>query len=289
MIQEKVSSKSTIEQFKESAKYADLKKEVTDSMASIDVTEIGESDRDIAPVLNYFEEEAINGGLSEVQAEKLFWQTVFEELKETRIRDIYYIIRPDIENKDYAVALRVMTEEFDKIIKQLSHTIFSNLSRKSVALTILKEKFYGLFPEIEALIEGTEENKMAKAKRPAGEYGLTAKKHLEEQFYEDEEDAKWEKEKGKYLVKELEWPVPKGSELVPGLVIALSDQEAKRMEDIEFLEYPHFEDGDLFVKVKWNGEEGNIKLFNFGLVADAETGLWNSRYKPLLWEIKEKK
>lgn len=267
--------KSVQEDFLGSEKYTALKKEVSDSMASVDVLETGESDRDIAPVFGYFEKEAVKWGLSEFQAEKLFWQTVFEEIKETRIQDIYYTIRPDIENKNYAAARRVMTEELSKIIEQLSHTVFSNLSRKSVALTVLKEKFYGLFPEIEALIEETEEEKRAKIKVPP------SPPDPEGEFREGLRDP--------YLVEELKWLVPKTNELVPGLVVTFSDQGTQRIETIEFLEYPHFEDGDLFVKVKWNGQEGTIKLADFGLAAYVETDLWNSRYKSHRWKVKKEK
>lgn len=234
-------------------------------------------------------EQSAREGLLEIQNEKLFWKKIAEEVRETDFRIIYQEIFSDIESGNYVLARQALNEEIKKIIADKNMAMYGDTGQRDLAIIVLKEEFYKLFPEIEALIEETEGERRAKIKRPTREYGTTAQKHVEEQFYQDKEDEKWEEEKGRYLVEELEWPVPSGSELVPGLVIALSDQEAKRMEDIEFLEYPHFEDGDLFVKVKWNGEEGNIKLFNFGLAADVETGLWNSRYKPLLWEIKEKK
>src|SRR3989344_1539333 len=98
---EQILEKKPAQDFLKSEKFAALKKEVADSMASVDITETGESDRDIAPVFDYFEKELIKNGISEVKAEKLFWQTVVEKIKVTRFKFIYRIIRPEIENRDY--------------------------------------------------------------------------------------------------------------------------------------------------------------------------------------------
>ena len=273
---EQISEKKSVQQeFLESEKYVALKKEVFDSVSLGRATK----DMDIAPAFDYFEKELIKNGISEIPAEKLFWQTVTEKIKETRFKFIDKIIRPEIENKEYALARRLLTEELNKTVEELSHTLYANLSRKDTALRILKEEFYKIFPDVESLLEETEEEKRAKIKRPAGELGQGKKEESEE---------KWEKEKSQYLVEELEWPVPKGRELIPGLTIVLLDRQTDRMENIEFIEYPYFENGDLLVKVKWYGKDGIIKLASFGLAADMETGLWNSRYKPLFWEVKQK-
>src|SRR3989344_2742400 len=184
----------------------------------------------------------------------------------------------------------MLTEELNKTVEQLSHTLYANLSRKDVALRVLKEEFYKIFPDVESLLEETEEEKRAKIKRPSGELGG------KEDNYE-----KWKKEKGKYWVEKLEWPVPAGNELVPGLVIQILDREGGRLHNIKFLEFPQFnKDGDLVVTIdsSYNklssemlGSESieEIKLADYGLVADVETGLWNSRYKPMLWELSAQK
>ena len=252
--------RSVQEEFLVSEKYAALKKEVAESMASVDVLETGESDGDIAPSFDYFEKHLTGEGFMEGQAEKLFWQAVAENLNRD-FQDIYYLVRPDIEKREYNSARQILVQELNKIIEKLSHTLYGNLSRKSVALMVLKEEFYKMFPEFEGINKEEEGGK------------------------KEQDDEKWKREKGEYLVEYVIWNVPDGKQLIPGLKIALEDIEAKRMENIEFLEYPHLEEGELFVKVKWNGAEGNIKLADFGLAADAETGLWNSRYKPLLWEL----
>ncbi len=282
MTMEQISEKKSPPDFLESEKYKALQKEVRESVS------LGRADKDmdIAPVFNYFEKELIKNGISEVRAEKLFWQTVAEKIKEIRFKGIYRIIRSEIENSGYQLARRLLAEELNRTIEQLSHTLYANLSRKDEALRVLKEEFYKLFPEIEALIEETEEERRTKIKRPSGQ--------LEEDSYE-----KWEEEKGKYLVEKLEWTVPAGAELVPGLIVQLLDRENGGLQNFKFLELPRFnEDGDLTVEVDSHynklssemlGSESieEIKLVDYGLVADAETGLWNSRYKPLLWEVKK--
>ncbi len=284
---EQVSEKKSSPDFLKSEKYAALQKEVADSVASVKLTEGEKEDQDMAPVFDYFEKELSKNGISEVQAEKLFWETVAEKIKTIRFKFIYRMIRFEIETKEYALARRIMMEELRNTLQRLSPTLYHNLSKRSMAMVYLKEKFYAMFPEIEALIEETEEEKRAKIKRPTGEYGPTAQKHVQEQFYQDEEDEKWEKEKGQYLVEKRNWEIPKNKDLKPGLKIIFLDRESNREYPMEFLEYPHFEDGDLFVKIKWNGEEDNIKLADFGLAPYVETGLWNSRYIPLNWEIKK--
>ncbi len=281
---EQILEKKLSPDFLESEKYAALKKEVADSMQSVDVLETGESDRDIAPVFDYFEKELIKNGFSEIKAEKLFWQTVAEEIQETRFRDIYYTIRPNIENKDYSSARRVLLKELNKIVEQLSHTLYANLSRKSAALTVLKEKFYKLFPEIESLIEETEEERRVKVKIPTGRLGESEEvlPPSEGEFREGFRDS--------YFVEERDWKVPDHKELVGGLVITFMNNRLKISETIELLDIPHLgKGGDFFVKVKWNGAIGGINLADFGILAYAQTSLWNSHYIPIHWETKEKK
>src|SRR3989338_7569106 len=48
-------------------------------------------------------------------------------------------------NKNYALARRLLTEELNKTVEELSHTLYANLSRKDAALRILKEEFYKIF------------------------------------------------------------------------------------------------------------------------------------------------
>ena len=164
--------KSVQEEFLDSEKYAGLKKEVAESMASVDVTETGESDRDIAPVFDYFEKELSRNGFLEGQAEKLFWQTVAEKIK-PNFETIYYMMRADIENRDYDSARQIMTQELSKIVGRLSHTLYADLSRKSVALIVFKEEFYKLFPDFKGLAKEKEEKmkndqKMKNGKRKKG-------------------------------------------------------------------------------------------------------------------------
>lgn len=228
-------------------------------------------------------------GSSEVQSEKLFWKKVAEEIKETDFRNIYETIFPDIESGDYALARQALREELRKVIAEKNPAMYGNTDQRGSALLVLKEEFYKTFPEIEALLEETEEERGAKIKRPSGELSK------EEDSYE-----KWEQKKGKYWVEKLEWPVPAGNELTPGLAIQFLDRESGRLQNIKFLEFPRFnEGGDLAVTIDSHfnklssemlGSEAieEIKLADYGLVADAETGLWNSRFKPMVWELPKK-
>ena len=281
---EQITEKKSVQQeFLDSEKYAALKKEVADSMQSVDALETGESDRDIAPVFDYFEKEVVKNGFSEVWAEKLFWETVAEKIKEIRFKAIYRIIRPEIENADYLLARRMLMEELNKTIEQLSSTLYRNLSRRSVALTVLKEKFYNTFPEIESLIEETEEERRAKIKKPTGQLGK------EDDEMPPPSDGEFrEGFRDSYLIEERDWKVPDHKELVPGLTIIFWDKQTERIEEMGFRDIPRLgKDGDFFVKVIWRAVPGLINLATFGLMAYAQTGLWNSRYIPKRWEIKK--
>ena len=69
-------------------------------------------------------------------------------------------------------------EELNKTIERLSSTLYHNLSRRSVALMILKEKFYDLFPEVESLIEETKEKKGVEAEIPTVRIGESVEMSL---------------------------------------------------------------------------------------------------------------
>lgn len=232
------------------------------------------------------EKKSVREGRSEFQTEKLFWQKVVEEIKETDFRRIYEIIFPDIESENYALARQALKEEFRKIIAEKSPAMYNNTDQRGSAFLVLKGEFYKTFPDVESLLEETEEERRAKIKVPMGGLGS------EEDSYE-----KWEQEKGKYWVEKLEWPVPAGSELVPGLVVQLLDRENGQLYNIKLLDRPRLRGGsDLVVNIdsaynklssEMLGSESieEIKLADYGLVADSETGLWNSRFKTMLWQL----
>ena len=223
--------------------------------------------------------------LSEFQTEKLFWKKVAEEIKETDFRRIYKTIFPDIESGNYALARQAFKEELRKVVAEKSPTMYSNTDQRGSALIILKEEFYKLFPELEFLIEETEEEKRAKIKISTGQLGKS-----DDEMPPPSEGEFREGFREQYLVEDLDWEIPKRDEFIPGLTIIFKDRMAQLKETIEFIDIPHLRpDGDFDVKVKWNDQEGLIKLADFGLLAYSGTGLWNSRYIPEHWEIKKKK
>ena len=97
----------------ESEKYKALQKEINEAVS------LGraEKDVDIAPAFDYFEKGVMEGGLSEIQAEKLFWQVVVEKIKEIRFKTICRIIHPEIESGDYVLARKMLMEELNKTIE----------------------------------------------------------------------------------------------------------------------------------------------------------------------------
>ncbi|MDO8558924.1 MAG: hypothetical protein Q7R84_01185 [bacterium] len=224
---------------------------------------------------------SVSEGLSEVQAEKLFWRKVAEEIKETDFRRIYETIFPDIESGNYALARQALKEELRKIIAEKNPAMYSNTDQRGSALLVLKEEFYKLFPEIEDLLEETEEERRAKIKRPTGQLGESEEtpSYSEEEFREPLRDP--------YLVEEKNWEVPKERDLIPGLTIIFTDKENGRSETIEFVDWTYVQNGDFYVRVKWNGENRAIRLADFGLVPYNEVELWNSRYIPTHWELKK--
>lgn len=227
------------------------------------------------------EAEADNKDISQVRTEKIFWETVAENTKEIDFRNIYEITHPDIENGNYTLARRDVNEELKKVISRISPLIYGNNDKRSLALIVLKGAFYKLFPEIESLIEETEEERRAKVKIPVGQLGRKdeAPPLSEGEFREELRNP--------YKVEEETWGVPNQDELVPGLIITFIDRETYGSEVMELLAIPSLgEGGNLFVKVKWNGEVGLINLADFGLRAYAQTGLWNYHYFPKSWKMK---
>ena len=87
---EKIPSKKLLqEEFLASEKYIALQKEVAESIAGINFEDANKGNQDRSPLFDYFEKEVQRVGLSELQAERLFWQTVAEQIKESSFRAIY--------------------------------------------------------------------------------------------------------------------------------------------------------------------------------------------------------
>ncbi|MDP3730880.1 MAG: hypothetical protein Q8R34_00015 [bacterium] len=229
-------------------------------------------------------------GLSEVQAEKLFWKKTVEEIKETDFRHIYEIIFSDIESGNYVLARQVLNEELKKIIAKVSPTMYGNTSQRGFALMVLKEEFYKIFPEIEDLTRETKEESESEVKDPTVRLGEPVEMDIpaEGEFREGFRNP--------YLVEKLEWPEKLPTEFVLGLAGVIFDQKLERLITIEFLERAYYKGDDLFAKVKIGEKLGlaavvkEIKLADYGLAANAKTGLWNSRFIPASrWQIKKDK
>lgn len=229
----------------------------------------------------------------------MFWEIMGEVLKKEFFEGIYKKIVPLVEGGIYDGADPIINKELAVAIQRLSPTIYRNLAKRGLAITVLKNQFYSFLPEVDALIRGVVEGKKPKRKIPTGrfvEQEAKDEKGLIEGIikdWEEEADRKRPPKNPRY-VKERTWPTPELKEIVPGLILEIENIEFGLKEILEVINPPlsHPEpllEGELFIRARSlpKGLEGNRSLGDMGIVPYG-SGMWNNWIRPTRWYPKEK-
>jgi len=231
--------------------------------------------------------------LAEFDRQRFFWGLAGDAVKKIVFPAIYNEIFPLIEKRDYDGARDVVNNRIRETIHEFDSPTHKSRDELSVALGVMREKFYEQFPEVQALVYGAEEGKKQMGRGKPGVRNAKDQPGYPAEYPGSGKTSTGGRPEGGHprYVKEKTWAVPPLGELKRGLVIEVKNMYNGDEQSIELLEEAYKDkDGTLFVYAK-TMTKGASSYFSRALadigIVPYKNGEWNGWWRPVGWYMKK--